>query len=258
MDPAPTLRYDARRQERWSIRAAVVALFALLPGAFHPLAIPEVVLGEVAVAVGIWKLARRRSEQGWYTLGVALLLQLAVLAIWLVPARSFGQVLVAVALVGLLPGIPLVAAFVLADRARTLRRLAWGRDHEERRRARTYSRLTSATPVSVDDEWAFAERALAQHEDDLEFLDRAAQAAPRTARDDDEQPPAPRLIGMPATVARTVSPQGLGTVHVVYRGVRFEVTATCQDRVRPGRDVVIVGANSPRSVVVRPKVPGQG
>lgn len=118
--------------------------------------------------------------------------------------------------------------------------------------------MTSATPVSVDDEWIFAERALAQHGDDLAFLDRAAHSAPRTARNDDEPPPAPRLIGLPATVVRRVSPEGLGTVHVVYRGVKFEVAATSRERVGPGRDVVIVGSNSPRPVIVRPKVRGQG
>lgn len=222
MEPAPTLRQDARRQERRSIAAAVVCLVALAPAVVRPLAIPAVVLGAVAVSAGIWELARGRPEQGWYALGVALLLQLGVLAIWVVSvavsARSFGHVLLAVALVGLLPGVPLLAAFVFADSARTLRRLAWGRDHEQGRRARTYSRLTSATPVSVDDEWIFAERALARHGDDFAFLDRAAHSVPRTARNDDEPPPAPRLIGLPATVVRRVSPEGLGTVHVVYRG----------------------------------------
>lgn len=153
VEPAPTLRYNARRHERRAIAAAAVSLLALGPGAAHPLTIPQVVLGAVAVSVGIWKLVRQRSEQGWYALGVAVLLQLTVLAVWLVGARSFGQVVQALAVIGFLPGGPLLAAFVLADRARTQRRLAWGRDHEERRRARTYSRLTSATPVSAGDEW---------------------------------------------------------------------------------------------------------
>lgn len=90
-----------------SIAAAVVCLVALAPAVVRPLAIPAVVLGAVAVSAGIWELARGRPEQGWYALGVALLLQLGVLAIWVVSvavsARSFGHVLLAVALVGSCP-----------------------------------------------------------------------------------------------------------------------------------------------------------
>ncbi|MBW3560901.1 MAG: hypothetical protein KY437_00220 [Actinobacteria bacterium] len=252
MEPAPTLRYEARRDERRALTAAAFAIPAVAVGVLHPLAAVVVVLAIVALAVGMWHLSRRRAERGWYAIGVAIALQVAVLSIWIVGMRTIGEVAVAVAVAGLLPAIPLLLAFTRADRARAARRLAWGQEVEERRQARTYSRLTVDRPVSADDEWVFADRALEQHEDELAYLDRAATAAPRPATSD-EIPDAARLVGMTATVTRTVSPDGIGTGRVVHRDRWLDVPAYAEVRVPAGLEVLICGAHSPRALNVRPK-----